>query len=272
MGDLNLQRFVNLLNAFREISGLEVVWKTGVGMVVDMSLPEHLRNHLHPCCVAAKGHDREKQQNCLYNDYNLISAKVREGDTPFLHRCHAGLTELVVPLMEKERCIGVIQCGPFLLEDEPPREGLRRLGRSQIESLMLLIPQLFEECAARTYPIVPIDTYQVRDSRIWELQEYIELNYARPIRLEELAQRCFLSRSRLMHLFKQQCNTSFNEYLQKVRIREARKFLLGTNWSLGKIALRCGFCSQSHFCRVFRRQVGMPPLTFRRSHSQIRAV
>jgi AraC-like DNA-binding protein len=31
----------------------------------------------------------------------------------------------------------------------------------------------------------------------------------------------------------------------------------------------CGFCSQSHFTRVFREQTGLTPASFRKTHRQV---
>lgn len=53
-------------------------------------------------------------------------------------------------------------------------------------------------------------------------------------------------------------------YLQARRVETAQALLADPSLSAGEVALRAGFASQSHFCRVFARHVGVSPGTWRR--------
>ena len=52
-------------------------------------------------------------------------------------------------------------------------------------------------------------------------------------------------------------------YILKTRIISAKNLMETTNLTIGQISQRCGFSSQSYFCRVFKEECGMTPLQFR---------
>lgn len=64
-------------------------------------------------------------------------------------------------------------------------------------------------------------------------------------------------------------NCTFGEYIRKLRVEEAVKYLLGREeLSLTEISYNCGFADQSHFIRIFKKNVGVTPLKFRKYLSQ----
>lgn len=55
----------------------------------------------------------------------------------------------------------------------------------------------------------------------------------------------------------------FPEYLNLLRMEEARKLLAQTDFPITEIALKTGFSSSSYFSSLFRRMNGMSPSTYR---------
>ena len=72
-----------------------------------------------------------------------------------------------------------------------------------------------------------------------------------------------LSESYFSSIFKKGCGASFREYLNAVRIDEARRLLDLNQQSVTEIALMVGFESQSYFSKVFRAVTGMSPKEYR---------
>ena len=101
------------------------------------------------------------------------------------------------------------------------------------------------------------------DDRIRRL--LAELRLHPQLSVDEAAALIFLSRSRLLHLFKAECGINFASYGRKLRLREARRYLLGGDWPISQIAAATGFSDQSHFTRLFRSEYGMTPLACRKS-------
>jgi len=92
---------------------------------------------------------------------------------------------------------------------------------------------------------------------------YIDANYDKQMTLEQIAKVCYLSPSRLAHLFKEQMNITIFDYVTTVRIERAKQLLLATTQNCTEICFQVGFNNQSYFNRVFKALVGMTPLQFR---------
>jgi AraC family transcriptional regulator len=95
-------------------------------------------------------------------------------------------------------------------------------------------------------------------------KEYMRSNLAQSLSLEQIAQECGLSRAHFARNFKNTTGVPVHEWLQRLRIEQAKLLLVKRDQTLAQIALSCGFADQSHFTRVFRNVVGMAPGMWRR--------
>jgi transcriptional regulator GlxA family with amidase domain len=59
-----------------------------------------------------------------------------------------------------------------------------------------------------------------------------------------------------------------HRWQMKLRVLEAQEMLREGRRSQAEIALATGFAEQSHFARVFREVVGVPPGVWQRAHRQ----
>jgi AraC-like DNA-binding protein len=92
----------------------------------------------------------------------------------------------------------------------------------------------------------------------------IELRYAEPLKVGDLAASAFLSIGRFTELFREEVGCSPREYLGRVRIRAAKSLLLESDLTVAAIAARTGFPDPAYFTRFFRQEVGLSPSEFRR--------
>ena len=60
-------------------------------------------------------------------------------------------------------------------------------------------------------------------------------------------------------------NLSFGEYIRKLRIEKAMHLMDTTAYPLTDIAYLTGFSDQSHFTRIFKKQVGQTPTIYRKN-------
>ena len=60
-------------------------------------------------------------------------------------------------------------------------------------------------------------------------------------------------------------NLSFGEYVRKLRIDKALGLFENTDYSLSEIAYLTGFSDQSHFTRIFKKQLGLNPSAYRKN-------
>jgi AraC-like DNA-binding protein len=59
---------------------------------------------------------------------------------------------------------------------------------------------------------------------------------------------------------------SFGDYIRKLRIEKATTLLTGSQYSLAEIAYLTGFSDQSHFNRIFKKNIGTTPAQYRRKN------
>ena len=86
---------------------------------------------------------------------------------------------------------------------------------------------------------------------------YIAQYYSLPISLEDIAGKTHRTPTYLSRKFKKFTGTTFKEYVNYIRIRQASQMLLTTDDSVTKIALNCGFNSSNYLKDCFRRINGV---------------
>jgi AraC-like DNA-binding protein len=94
--------------------------------------------------------------------------------------------------------------------------------------------------------------------------DYIGRHFASDLSVASLAGACNLSVSALERRFRKHLEKSPRQYINEVRLDNARRLLLETNKAIGMIALETGFADHSHFTRAFTRRFGVSPRSARR--------
>lgn len=98
------------------------------------------------------------------------------------------------------------------------------------------------------------------------VQRYIVNNIDKKISLADLSELTGLDESYLCRLFKRECHMTINEYIQNQRINEAKWMLESSDNSIIDISHLLGFSTQSYFCSVFKKIVGVSPAKYRLNH------
>lgn len=106
---------------------------------------------------------------------------------------------------------------------------------------------------------IPYDLY----SKLKAAVDFIDGNYNKNLRLEEMAQKVFLNPSYFLRLFKKCFKMTPNVYLSTKRLNEACRLLARTNMSIREIAESTGFCNQFYFSKVFKGYFRKTPLEYR---------
>ena len=102
------------------------------------------------------------------------------------------------------------------------------------------------------------------DERMQEIYQYIRSNYQKSIKLQDLSDRLFLSPAYLSKYIKKQCDSSFVELLNSVRLNYAMEELVYTDNSIMKIAMDNGFASVAAYNKAFKDAYQTTPSEFRR--------
>lgn len=94
---------------------------------------------------------------------------------------------------------------------------------------------------------------------------FLHENYAETISRRDVAQHVGISEDHLTFCFRQELGTTPIEYLQRYRINQAKRLLQETGQTVTEIAQNVGFSDSGYFSRIFRRETGMTPESFRRA-------
>lgn len=98
--------------------------------------------------------------------------------------------------------------------------------------------------------------------------DYIGRNCARPVTLGEVAEYVNISRTYFCQVFKQETGENFVDYLNRIRIENAKQLLKETDLRNYEIADKAGFSDNTYFCRIFKQVEGITPAEYRKQYSE----
>lgn len=97
---------------------------------------------------------------------------------------------------------------------------------------------------------------------------YLEDNFFRPIKVEELAELANMSYRSYTEQFKRRTGVTVTQYLTERRVEYAKRLMLETDDILFA-AVEAGFGDLTHFYRVFKKITGSTPKQFITSHKPL---
>ena len=107
----------------------------------------------------------------------------------------------------------------------------------------------------------PSDTRASSD-KLKQVLDYIELHYAEPISVSELAKLCYFSDYHFMRFFKKHMDMTCVEYINNLRLEKSVELFEQGNSSILEVSLSAGFHNLSYFHRAFKKKYHMTPLSF----------
>ncbi len=135
---------------------------------------------------------------------------------------------------------------------------------NSVEQLTLWMSRIidrFTECVFDLQDVKHIDV-------IYKSIEYIRRNYMKKVTLDEVSENAALSPSYFSRIFKKEMKTSFNSYLNNVRIEMSKKLLLDEDIPLSDIAMLVGFEHQSYYSKIFKQNTEISPRHYREKRSK----
>ncbi len=150
-----------------------------------------------------------------------------------------------------------------MTENELKKQGYDLLIRSQLLKLLIIVGREFTNNLENSKSRSIYDRH--RDS-ISRAVQYINQNYSKDLNVEDVAKKFLLSSSYFSYLFKSITSKTFTEYLVGLRISKALELLKNTNDKVVDICYSVGFNNINHFNRMFKQNIGMSPLAYRKSN------
>lgn len=216
---------------------------------------------------------------CVVCDREMITHACRAGDGMQRYRCHAGLVEVAVPVMENGRNVATVLFGQLL--DYTPVElqwqttrrlcswhpavdtlraafyELRTVSDSELESCAQIVHACVSEARLQGMPPARSMTDGER------LLSYIDRYYASALTLDLLCHALSIGKTKLCALAKQESGLSVSRLIASRRVSAAREMLENTSLSIQQIAEAVGIPDYNYFSKVFKSVCGMTPSAYR---------
>lgn len=140
---------------------------------------------------------------------------------------------------------------------------------SATPKLHLLLHELLDTIFERKRIDISFVTH---DQAIQQAVTYIKQHFAAPLTRSFMANMTGFNESYFSSLFKKETGWSFAEYVNQIRIDQAKRMLLGTNDKLQDIALKTGFADGSYLGKTFTKYVHLSASSFRKRRHTNRIV
>ena len=222
--------------------------------------------------------DPAVNEKCLRCDRDGCEMSARRGDLA-VYRCHAGLVEAAVPIMDPNGILGYIMFGQ-LIPHEDAREVKESLLaafpeerfpgiRSRIEDIEI---KTREEIEAAAVVLRALATYVLSNrwvtpdkaDFIRHLDRYVISHIREPILVEDLCAEFAIGKTRLYEVAGEYLGRTLMEYVRHARIEYAKTLLERTSLSISAVAENTGFSDYNRFSRIFRKEEGMSAGAYRR--------
>ncbi|MBQ7821528.1 MAG: helix-turn-helix domain-containing protein [Clostridia bacterium] len=231
--------------------------------------------HDNPYCVYVKS-SPEARRHCVARQRKVFE-KARLGS--FCGNCYAGVREYVYPVRHEGLltcfiCVSGYACegAESYIERTAQSYALSRDGltdayaalkremppQSEIDTLILPLCAMLELAYIKNAESTP-----VKATLFDSVERYIKQFRCDPISLDDICRHFSCSRSYISHGFKAYTGLTVREYLTRARIEDAKTLLLHSKLTVTEIAFSVGFCDSNYFSNVFKKKVGVTPLSFR---------
>lgn len=104
----------------------------------------------------------------------------------------------------------------------------------------------------------------VSDPDVAAAVRFIERTSARPLSVEDVLTEVPIARRLLERKFRDVLGRSPLQEIRRAHVERAKQLLVHTDLKLEVVAHRSGFGTMYHLCRVFRKDIGQTPMSYRR--------
>ncbi len=263
----NITAYIDLLSK----NGLTVTLH-GEGMGENFKFYNY---HASPYCHYIKA-VYGKLRRCVCHQERVLEG-CKEGS--FFGCCYAGVGEFIYPITANGRLIGFVSVSGYLAENSLPKAAhfadKYLLPEGEIISLLREnlnpeIPKKKDIDALITPLCFMLSNYfenlkpTLPENKVFaEILGFVTENCHRKITMETLSKKFNYSISTISHMFSKNCGKSLPEYIDTLRLDEAKYYLRSGKAGISEIALFLGYSSSNYFSSVFKKKFGMTPKEYR---------
>ena len=159
------------------------------------------------------------------------------------------------------------------LAHRPVRQEMESIVRSKDASPLFLLGHLYLLLDALTQASSSRRELRNQSQKSFYVQEalnFIAQNYHRDIDVQRVAAACNLNRTYFGRVFRQMMGSTPQEYLIRYRLSKSMELMRSTDYPISQIAPMVGYANPLHFSKVFKKEMGVSPRTWRANDEQVR--
>lgn len=209
---------------------------------------------------------------CKMSDKELFDKCKKEKRT-IIHTCHAGLINVLVPIVYNDVIVGYMIFGQMKKGGEFDVKEAFPESFDLLSSLYSDMPTFDEEkinSLSRLADILVkhiLFEHMLKPSLNENLEKavaFIEKNLKENLTIESISKGINVSKSVLYRLFHTHYGKTLGSFVNLKRIEYACTLLFDTKMSIEEISEEAGFSSASYFSKTFKKEMGTSPLKYRK--------
>lgn len=271
----NVEQLQKLLIDFYRIANIRItVFDSNFAELV--SYPENRS----PFCSLIRSTE-EGRQACAVCDRTACTVASRQSSA-YIYRCHAGLTEAVMPLWVGNALVGYLLFGHvFAYKNwDDGWETIQKccegypVDKEKLRAALPACPQASDEYilsaahilhATASFLVMQRMAALKEDSLAAQIDTYINEHFCEDITAATICRVFEIGRSRVYKLSNQLYGCGISEHIRTLRIQQAKKMLTDhPHMRIADIALECGFTDYNYFITVFSSMAGISPGAYRK--------
>ena len=124
-----------------------------------------------------------------------------------------------------------------------------------------------EKTVIISYKELDVSSYADEDTE--KINKYVADNYSnQELTVKQASHELGISQSKIQVILKTHFKMTFRQYLNTIKIHEAKRLLVTTDRQVTDIAYRVGYKNVTHFNRIFKDLEAMSPNQYRKSHKE----
>lgn len=206
---------------------------------------------------------------CHCSDIELLK-KCKETKKPQQHICHAGLMDMVIPIIHNNEIIGYILMGQLKVDSN--YKGLNVKGikvdekrlKEEFDKLPIVDDNRIESIKniaiiVAKYLLLGNYIKPKQSMNLESVMKFINENLGEDLSINNISRQTYLSKSLIYSLFKKYLNMTVSEYINKQRILRAKELLGSTELTIETVSTMVGYTSSSYFSKTFKKITGVSP-------------
>lgn len=199
--------------------------------------------------------------------------------------CHAGIEEYVFPIYNS-KIFGFVSVSGYAVNKTTAAKRISALSKEfmlnqnellrvyeslnhqkpDIDKLSVIINPLVQMLILLNMLQPPVNAFDGGDNRIYnKALRFIERNYMEKITINNIAEYCSCSVSSISHIFPRKCGQTVKQYINSLRISQAKHLLSSSMLAIKTISALCGFEEPDYFSTVFKNYTGISPSGYRKT-------